>query len=385
MRTESKWQVGLVCVVLMALLTPAAWALDICGQPMLIIDGEPDPVDIDCATGYTIVSNSTVNLLPGAHISETVGGGTGTGILTVNAGADNIINIFGGQIDTMLNTASTDTVTIYGSDFAVDGVLLDPSQDQIVNTGGGTLIFDLTGVYEDGSLIDLPCYLEADGVINLGLSQTAPEIEVLPALLEWDFGNVEVGQSAIVLVQIFNYGTADLNVSSVTIAGDADFAITDGPAMPLVIAPNTSIGVDFEVTYAPATEVPASAVVTIVSDDEDESIVDVALSGVGIVIVIPPSQQIQDILDYFDASVTDGTLVGYGPGNSASKRLNALHNMIESASDLINAGNDAQAIDQLGSIAKKTDGISKPQDFVAGDAAAVLNTMINDLIADLAS
>lgn len=385
MRTESKWQVGLVCVVLMALLTPTARALEVCNQPFLFIAGEPDPVDIDCATGTTFVSNSTVNLLPGAHISDAIGGGLGTGYLSVDYGSTNTINIWGGQIDTMLNTASTDTVTIYGSDFAVDGVLLDPSQDQIVNTGGGTLIFDLTGVYEDGSLIDLPCYLEADGVINLGLSQTAPEIEVLPALLEWDFGNVEVGQSAIVLVQIFNYGTADLNVSSVTIAGDADFAITDGPAMPLVIAPNTSIGVDFEVTYAPATEVPASAVVTIVSDDEDESIVDVALSGVGIVIVIPPSQQIQDILDYFDASVADGTLVGYGPGNSASKRLNALQNMIESASDLINAGDDAQAIDQLGSIAKKTDGISKPQDFVAGDAAAVLNTMINDLIADLAS
>jgi len=387
MRTESKWQgqVGLICIVLLALLAPIARALDVCDQAFLIIDGEPDPVDIDCSTGYTIVSNSTVNLLPGAHISETVGGGVGTGILTVNYGADNIINIFGGQIDTMLNTGSTDTVTIYGSDFAVDGVLLDPSQDQIVNTGAGTYIFDLTGVYEDGSLIDLPCYLEADGVINLNIQQTAPEIEVLPALLEWDFGDVEVGQIAIVLVQIFNYGTADLNVSSVTIAGDADFTITDGPATPLVIAPNTSIGVDFEITYAPATEAPAAAVVTIVSDDEDESIIDVALSGVGIVIVVPPTQQIQDILDYFDASVIDGTLVGYGPGNSASKRLKALRNMIESASDLINASAYAQAIDQLESIAKKTDGVSKPQDFVVGGAAAVLNTMINDLIADLAS
>ena len=50
-------------------------------------------MDIDCATGYTIVSNSTVNLLPGTHISDAVGGGAGTGILTVNFGADNIINI----------------------------------------------------------------------------------------------------------------------------------------------------------------------------------------------------------------------------------------------------------------------------------------------------
>ena len=82
--------------------------------------------------------------------------------------------------------------------------------------------------------------------------------------------------------------------------------------------------------------------------------------------------------------MADGTLIGYGPGNSASKRLNALRNMIEAASDLINAGAYEQAIEQLESIAKKTDGVSKPQDFVVGDAVSDLNTMINDFIDSLA-
>ena len=130
MRSERMWKVGLVCVVAMALLAPAAVALDVCGQPVLFIMSEPDPVDIDCATGYTIVSNSTVNLLPGAHISEEIGGAPGSGILTVDASVSNTINVYGGQIDTSLNTGSSDLVTFYDSDFAVDGVLLDPSQNQ---------------------------------------------------------------------------------------------------------------------------------------------------------------------------------------------------------------------------------------------------------------
>jgi hypothetical protein len=61
----------------------------------------------------------------------------------------------------------------------------------------------------------------------------------------------------------------------------------------------------------------------------------------------PPTQQIKDILDYFNASITEGTLLGYSPINSPSKRLKALRNMIESASDLIKASDYAQAIDQL--------------------------------------
>ena len=94
MRAERKWKVLLVSIVLVSLMVPAAMALDVCGQGFLFIVSEPEPVDIDCETGYTIVSNSTVNLLPGAHISETYGG-VGGGILSVDYGSTNTINIHG--------------------------------------------------------------------------------------------------------------------------------------------------------------------------------------------------------------------------------------------------------------------------------------------------
>jgi len=386
MRTERNWQVGIVCVVLMALLAPSAVALDVCGQPFLIVDGEPDPVDIDCETGYTIVSNSTVNLLPGAHISEAIGGGPGTGILTVNFGADNIINIYGGQIDTMLNTASTDTVTVYGSDFAVDGVLLDPAQDTIVNTGGGALTFTLSGLYQDGSACSIPCVLESDGVINLGLPQTAPEIEVYPALLEHDFGDVAVGEPQTYVVQILNVGTADLEVTSLGLdtAGSVDFVISGAPEVPFVVTPSLSISVDIEITYTPSLEGYVSTTLNIGSNDEDESLVEVAFGGVGIVVELPPEQQIQAILDFIDASVEDGTMVAYGPGNRPGRRLRALKHMVRSAGRLIDAGYSNWAVCVLRCVDRKTDGKRRPPDFVVGEAVPTLNTMVNDLIADLA-
>lgn len=387
MKATRKWQVGLVCVVLMALLTPTAMALDVCGQGSSFIISEPDPVDIDCETGTILVSDSTVNLLPGGHISDALGGAPGSGNLTVDASVSNTINIYGGTIDTSLNTTSLDIVTIYGSQFVLDGVPVPTTQTQIVGPLG---VYPdspvlLTGVDENGDAMSIPLALENGAVLNLSITQTAPDIEVLPALLAWDLGDVELGQSTTMMVQIFNHGNADLTVSSVTLTGDASYEITAGPATPLVIAPSTNIGFDFEVTFAPTAEGTATATVQIVSDDVDESLVEVALTGVGIITVIPPLQQIQDILDYFDASVDDGTLVGYGPGNSASKRLKALRNMIKSASDLINAGAYEQAINQLESISKKIDGVSKPQDFAVGDAVAELNAMIEALIADLSA
>lgn len=367
--------------ILLILLVPAARALDVCGQTFLIIDGATDPVaDINCETGYTMAASATVNFLAGAHISETYGG-VGGGVF--GSGGYNTINVYGGQVDTAFITVSTDTVTIYGNAFdPIPGILAE-GQTQIKNTGYDTLIFTLNGTYQDGSLCALPCYLEVDGVINLNIPQTAPEIDVLPTMLTWDFGDVEVGQTGTVMVQIYNYGTADLNVSSVALTGDAAFAVTSGPATPLVIAPNTSIGVDFEVTFAPVAAGMVYANIEIVSDDEDESNVAIALNGAGIITEFPPTQQIADILEFFDASVAAGTLQGYGPGNSPQKRLNALHNMVEAASDLINAGDYIQAIEQLEAIAKKTDGVCKPQDFVVGEAVAELNAKIIAIIADL--
>ncbi|MHC4386684.1 MAG: hypothetical protein ACYSUG_06805, partial [Planctomycetota bacterium] len=201
MEQKRSLQVGVVCVALMALLMPAAYAVD-CAEAFMYIDGSVSgPVDVNCVTGDIIIAQNTLNLLPGSHIS------TGRGSGQLIGSTDAVINIYGGEIDSTVAYLSTSIVTVYGSNFAVDGNSLDPTQDQIVNTGSGVMEFVLTGTFEDDSDIVIYFAIDPDAVLNLGLQQTAPEIEVLPALLEWDFGDVEVGGSATVLVQIYNYGT----------------------------------------------------------------------------------------------------------------------------------------------------------------------------------
>ena len=89
------------------------------------------------------------------------------------------------------------------------------------------------------------------------------------------------------------------------------------------------------------------------------------------------------ILNFFDESVDDGSLVGEGLDNSAKNRLNALRNILETAADLIEAGDYEEACDQLLAAYKKTDGNLKPPDFVSGPSASELAIMILDLIASL--
>jgi len=74
---------------------------------------------------------------------------------------------------------------------------------------------------------------------------------------------------------------------------------------------------------------------------------------------------VEGILNFFDASVADGSLVGNGPGNSAEGRKNALRNMIEAACDLIDDGYIKDACQQLLDAYQRTDSLSRPPDFVA--------------------
>jgi len=92
--------------------------------------------------------------------------------------------------------------------------------------------------------------------------------------------------------------------------------------------------------------------------------------------ISPPEDPIEEILDFVDESVEDGTLSGDGPGHSGDTRLNALINMLEEAQSLIEAGLYEEACDQLWSAYRKCDGELRPPDFVTGDAAEVLADMI---------
>ena len=96
-----------------------------------------------------------------------------------------------------------------------------------------------------------------------------------------------------------------------------------------------------------------------------------------------PKVNIYSILQYFDDSVAGGSIIGYGRGNSANGRLNALRNMLETVSDLITIDDIEGACRQLRTASRKCDSESPPPDFVAGSAVSELNDMIMILMADL--
>ena len=204
-----------------------------------------------------------------------------------------------------------------------------------------------------------------------------PDIEVSP--LSHDFGNVELGTSTTLVATISNVGTGDLTVSSIAL--ETDFPITSAPSVAIVVGPGETK--DVEITYTPSSLGYNSAVLKITSDDPDEPVVEVMLSAVGITTPSPPSEQIANILSFFDTSIADTTLEGRGPGKSAKKRLKALRNMIKAAGDFIEEELLEDACQQLMDVSTRMDGQYKPPDFVKGESVEELETMVQSLLTSL--
>jgi len=106
---------------------------------------------------------------------------------------------------------------------------------------------------------------------------TVPEIEVDPTY--HDYGALSAGsESQDVIVNIKNIGNGDLNISNIYLhAGDSNFSLT---AIPLGIVDSLS-SVELIVTYAPGTYETNYDTISIVSNDDDEPIVNVLLDGSG--------------------------------------------------------------------------------------------------------
>lgn len=210
-----------------------------------------------------------------------------------------------------------------------------------------------------------------------------PDIEVLPS--GHDFGNVTINTTASTIITVSNVGGHDLVVTGIDfqVGSSADFTVTSAPSVPVLMPPPNGhvSSFDIEVTYAPTAAGFSSATLLIYSNDSDEGVAQVILSGVGFQEAPPISPTIGGILAFFDASVADGTLCGYGPGDSADGRRGALRNKIKAAGDMIDDGIDA--CEQLSDSYQRCDGLLRPPDFVACPAAATLAQMILELMGQL--
>ncbi len=183
-------------------------------------------------------------------------------------------------------------------------------QDALVDNGGATLV--------EGSFNDTVDWAAAGLVINPAVTIDAPVIAVTPAT--GDFGDVIADSGSVTnSFTVRNVGNQNLAVAGATIVGPdaADFGIVAGGGA-VTIAPGGSEAVD--VDFAPLTAGPKSATLRITSDDPDDPVVDVPLSGTGTEIPTGGGEVV------FEDAVTGGsstvaTVATAGPVTGAADQL----------------------------------------------------------------
>ena len=204
------------------------------------------------------------------------------------------------------------------------------------------------------------------------------------------FGEVELGSSKTTFISISNLDSTSATLTGLVFAKTScgDFSVVSLPES-MMIPPNGTISV--EIGYSPSTVGDCSDILRIYSGSPFPN--QVSFSGSGIESASPGSnptssaqpflEGIENILVFMDACSEDGSLQGYGHGNSAKNRLKALRTMLVITAHHLENGYFGNAQNKLMEIYKKTDGKPKPKDFVTGAKAPELGSMIQDLIASL--
>ena len=235
----------------------------------------------------------------------------------------------------------------------------------------------------DGYTVNIP---ELNVFDNVWQAVVPPSVGVSPTAL--NFGSVAVGSQSTSLVTVTNTGGPGLHVTFVQQSPVfSPFSVVslkkNGANAVVPVALDTNETLDVEVAFAPIAPGAATGMLLVESDAPGQSVAGVQLSGEGVQVEAPPSEQIAELLSFFDSSVAAGTLQGAGPGNSAQGRLKALRNMILAAADFINQSNFDQACHQLLDVLNRIDGLPRPPEFASGPAAEELRLRITELRAAL--
>ena len=339
-------------------------------------------VDIDYEIlGFVWIDDATVNFYPGAHVKDDYYYGD----VYISSGA--VVNLYGGQIDnvmmisTMYNDLPDAQVTVYGTDFAVDGVPVDPDTTDLFLQGEV-----LSGVYEDGTPFSyaVECFWEGDVYLTLSLvwlngedpEPAEGDIEAAPVAV--DFADVELGTHALQIAAVLNTGDGPLTVDSIKLEDDSMQFFLSAVTLPAVLEPNEAL--EFGVVYVPAETAEAAGVLKVLSDDPDEQEIEIALSGAGFV-ELTPLERIDAILAAFDQAVEDGTIVG----NAGwwwwynDKMVRQMKCLLKTARHLIEKDQFHCAVQVLHVADLKSDGKTWPCDYVKGDGVAELNRLIKEL------
>ncbi|NIO10277.1 MAG: hypothetical protein GTO40_20645, partial [Deltaproteobacteria bacterium] len=165
-------------------------------------------------------------------------------------------------------------------------------------------------------------------VLAVPLVASAECIDVTPA--SWDYGDVEVGASESQIITIHSCGATALNINYLEIikdeTGAPSFAYEISSPIPDVpfslqgsAHPDFPEGeaLDVEITFTPP-DVGAHEAFLYITHDANGGETSVTLFGVGVSEEPEPGEVMAKLIDSVEAFVEAGTLVGDGPGSSAS-------------------------------------------------------------------
>ena len=119
---------------------------------------------------------------------------------------------------------------------------------------------------------------DGDGLADADDPDCPTDIDVTPLAL--DYGSVFIGTDSSLDVSIRNTGTEELTIRDIEVSTNPAFSLTDAPLTPAMLGPGEQMIVT--VTYAPQEDDLSDGALQILSDDEDESELNVALTGSGL-------------------------------------------------------------------------------------------------------
>jgi hypothetical protein len=238
-----------------------------------LISDDPDESPFDVALSGTGVTPTDIDVSPTSH-------NYGNVLVGTNAARTFAIRNLGGadlqvSASTLVGTdAGQFAITQGAAPFTVAAGATHNLDVRFAPTSGGpkSATLRLTSNDPDESPID---------VVLTGTATTAPEIDVTPTAQ--NYGLVVINTTSSRTFAVRNTGSADLHVTTATlVGGDAVlFGITSGGA-PFTVAPGATQNIT--VAFTPTTTGPKATTLRLANDDQDESLVDVALSGTGSVL-----------------------------------------------------------------------------------------------------
>ncbi|HET7904878.1 MAG TPA: choice-of-anchor D domain-containing protein, partial [Candidatus Eisenbacteria bacterium] len=206
-----------------------------------------------------------------------------------------------------------DDVTLYSSGPPILAVTPESGSVPAGSSLDLSARFDATGLFGGDYTMDVVVGSndpdEGHVVVPASLHVTGvADIEVTPAAL--GFGTAFLGVGATDTLLVYNAGTDLLHVTGVS----SDHAAFSAPAAPFDLAPGTVR--ELLVAFAPDAVGPFAAALTIASDDPDEAIVTVPLTGEGVIApdigIEPPAL----VVDLFTGDTAERTLTISNSGGS---------------------------------------------------------------------